>query len=119
MCRGVATGGGGTGVMPTPPTSISEPIKEGSNSFSFKHQRFYFLWMFRNCTDLNFHDFYRACDNFWTISGGVSFFSNYIGEIDHFTFDLLKGLILNAGPSEKLFIANHLKKTHNKQGFKC
>ena len=45
-------------------------------------------------------------------------FFNYIRETDHFTMDLLKSPILNAGPSEKSLIVDHLKEDHNKREFK-
>ena len=71
--RSVATVGN-HGAMPPPPrpTSISEPNKV--NSFSFKHQGYYFLRAFRNYMDRKFHDFYRVFNNFWTIYDEFSFF---------------------------------------------
>ena len=57
---------------PPRPTSISEPNKV--NSFSFKHQGYYFLRAFRNYMDRKFHDFYRVFNNFWTIYDEFSFF---------------------------------------------
>ena len=44
--------------------------------------------------------------------------SNYIREIDHFTHDLPKRSILNAGPSEKFLIVDHPKEDHSEQKFK-
>ena len=41
------------------------------------------------------------------------FFSNYIGEIKHFTLDLLKIPTLKAGPTEQFLIADHPKTTMN------
>ena len=35
-----------------------------SNSFSFKHKGYCFLWVFRNYSDQKFNDFYRECYNF-------------------------------------------------------
>ena len=68
--RGVATGGprGDHGA----PTSLLNQTR--SNSYSFKHKAYCFLWVFRNYTDQKFNDFYRVCYNFWTIYGGFSFF---------------------------------------------
>ena len=45
-----------------------------SKNFSFKHQGYCFLQMFRNYTDQKYHNFCRACYNFWTIYGVFSFF---------------------------------------------
>ena len=64
MCRGVANRGGIRGAMAP---SLRFPNQIRSCSFSFKHQRYCFLWLFRNYTDQKFHDFYQVCSNFWTI----------------------------------------------------
>ena len=45
-----------------------------SNSLSFKHKRYCFLWVFRNYTDKKFSDFYCVCHYFGTIWGGFHFF---------------------------------------------
>ena len=86
------TTGGEQGGMPPPPSypPLQFPNQTRSNSFSFKHQRYCFLRVFRNHMDQKFQDFYHVCYNFWTIYIDFSFFSNYIGEIDHFILDLLK-----------------------------
>ena len=61
-----------------PLTSISEPKR--SNSLSFKHQGYFFLWLFKNYTNQKFHDFYRVCYNFWAIYGGIPFFQTKEGK---------------------------------------
>ena len=64
--------------------SLQFPNQTRSNSFSFKHQGYCFLRQ-------KFYDFY--C-NFLTIYNDflffIFYFFNCIGEIDHFTLDLLK-----------------------------
>ena len=50
------------------------PNQKMSKSFSFKHQGYCFIRMFRNYMNQKFHNFYRQCYNFWTIYGGFSFF---------------------------------------------
>ena len=45
-------------------------------------------------------------------------FSNYIGEIHHFTLDLWKGPVLIAGSSEEFLIVDHLKEDHKEREFK-
>ena len=53
MRRGVATGGARGTMAPTLISNQTSP-----NSFIFKRQGYYFLWVFRNYTDQKFHDFY-------------------------------------------------------------
>ena len=48
----------------------------------------------------------------------ASSFSNYFGEIDHFTLDFLKRFNTNAGPSEKYLNVDNPKKNHNEREFK-
>ena len=46
-------------------------------------------------------------------------FSNYIGEIDYFKFDLMKRSdTFKAGPNEKLFVLNNPKEDRNEQEIK-
>ena len=92
LSRGVATGGGQGGH--SSPTSISKPramtlplkcpSQTRSKNFSFKHQGYCFLQMFRYYMDHKFNNFYRVCYNFWTIYGGFLFFLTTYG-IDYFT----------------------------------
>ena len=63
--------GGRKGAMVGP---LQFPNQTRSNSFSFKHQRYCFLWVLRNYMNQKFHDFYRVCYNFWAIRGSFSFF---------------------------------------------
>ena len=42
----------------------------------------------------------------------------FIGEIDHFTLDLLKKSDTNVKPSEKFLFVDHPKEDHNKREFK-
>ena len=90
--RRVATVGGARETMSP---LLQFPNQARSRIFSFKHQRYWFLRMFRNYTDQKFHKFYRVCYNFWTIYGGN--FSNYIREQITSRSTFLKGPILNAG----------------------
>ena len=71
---------------PMPPFNF-QTKQTRSNSFSFKHQGYCFVQVFRNYTDQKFHDFYWVC---YSNLRWFLIFSNYIGEIDHFTLDLLK-----------------------------
>ena len=66
-------GGGGVARSHGSPTSISE-LNKVQKHFSFKHQEYCFLQVFRKYTDQKFHDFSRVCYIFWTIYGGFSFF---------------------------------------------
>ena len=59
------------GTMDSP---LRFPSQTRSTNFSFKHQRYCFLPMFRNYTDQKFHNIDLVCYNFWTIYGGFSFF---------------------------------------------
>ena len=63
--------------------------KTRSTNFSFKHQGYCFLPMFRNYTDRNFAIFTVYATIFGKL-WRLFIFSNYLGEIDRFTFDLLK-----------------------------
>ena len=99
--RGIATGGRGLQAGHGPSRQFSN--QEKSTNFSFEHQGYCFLPMFKNYTDQKIHNIYRASYNFWTIYGGFSFF-NHIGEISHFMFDLLETFDYwqNLGPFEKV-----------------
>ena len=69
--RGVATWGGEQeGHAPSPTLQFQNQ----TNSYSYKHQGYCFLQVFRNCMDQKFYDFCRVCYNFWTIYRGFSFF---------------------------------------------
>ena len=81
------------------PTSISEPNKP--KSFSFKYHGYCFLRMFRNSTGPKISQFLRYMLQFFDDLWRFFIFSNYIREIDHFTWTIWKGPILNAGSSEK------------------
>ena len=85
-------GRGARGAMPPPPPfpRLQFLYETRFNCLSFKHQGYFSLWVFRNYTDQKFHNYYRVCYKFGKIYGSFSIFSNYIGEIDHFTLDLLK-----------------------------
>ena len=56
--------GGGRGAM-APPLQFS--IQTKPSSFSFKHEGYCFLMVFRNYTDQKFQDFYSVCYDFRTI----------------------------------------------------
>ena len=56
------------------PPLLQFPNQKRSNSFSFKHQGYCFLRLFRDCMDQKFLDFYRVCCKSWTIYGSFSFF---------------------------------------------
>ena len=43
-----------------------------------------------------------------TIFGRLLIFANYVRELDHFTLDLLKRLILNTGASKKTTVNESL-----------
>ena len=60
--RVVATEERAMGAMPLLPLPFLNQAR--SNSFSFKHKGYYFLWVFRNYTDQKFNDFYGVCYNF-------------------------------------------------------
>ena len=67
--------------------------------------------------DQKFHIFtvyVTILDNSW----GLFIFSNYIGEIDHFTWTFWKGPIFNAGPSEKFPFLDNPKEDHKEREFK-
>ena len=51
-------------VMAPPLQFPKQTNKQRPNSFSFKHQGYSFLCVFRNYTDQKFQDFYRLCSNF-------------------------------------------------------
>ena len=72
-----------------------------SKSFSFKHQRYCFLRMFRNDIDQKFHNFYRACYNLWRLfifsnlnRGNRSLHVVPSAKVRHLTLDLLKSFFL-------------------------
>ena len=50
--------------------TLQFPNQTRSKNFSFKHQRYCFLRMFRNYTDQNFHKLYHVYYNIWTIYWG-------------------------------------------------
>ena len=115
--RGVATGekvGGGGDIA----LSLQFSNQARSNSFSFKHQRYCFLRVFRNYADRKSNNFYRVCYNFWTTYGVVFIFSNYIREKITPRWTFWKSSILTAEPSGKLLIVDHPKENHNEQEFK-
>ena len=82
--RDVATGG--SGEQGGHAHHLHFNFQTRCNSFSFKHQRYCFLRVFRNYADQKLHDIYRLCYKLQRLS----IISNYIGETDHFTLDLLK-----------------------------
>ena len=84
--RGVATGAA-KGAK-APPLQFQDQAR--SNSFSFKHQRCFFLRVFRNYTDRNLTIFIVNAKIFGQFTAA---FHSYIGEIDDFTY---------AGHSEKV-----------------
>ena len=91
--RGRGSGRGRQGAMVSGlPTSISELNKV--QQFQFQTLG---ISLFCRCSEIirtrNFTILYRVCYNFWTISGRFPFFI-FIGEIDHFTLDLLKSVLL-------------------------
>ena len=55
-------------VTSAPPSQLNFPSQKKSNSFSFKHQGYYFVRVFRNYIDQKFHDFHQSMlqflDNF-------------------------------------------------------
>ena len=57
-----------------------------SNDFSFKHQGYCCLSVFKNYTNKKFYNFYRVFYNVWTIYGNFSFFK-FKAEIDLSTLD--------------------------------
>ena len=73
--RYIATGEGGQGghaPPPPSPTSVSKPNKV--QQFQFQTSGILLFMGFRNYMDQKSHDFYRVCNNFWTISGAFHFF---------------------------------------------
>ena len=52
---------------PRPPPIFHFPNETITDSFSFKRQGYCFLWVLKNYTDQNFHDFYSVCYDFWII----------------------------------------------------
>ena len=81
-------GGKGSGAGdPWPSTLISEPNKVQQSQFQTPG-----ILLFTGVQKLyepEFHNFCRVCYKFWTIYGSFTFFM-FIGEIDHFSLDLLK-----------------------------
>ena len=96
------------------PTSISEPNKV--QKFQFQTSAILLFTDVRKLHGPEISQVYRVCYNFWKICGGI--FSNYIGEINHFTLDLLKRSDTYAGPSEKFLFVDHPKEDHNEREFK-
>ena len=113
--RGVAKRGA---MPPPPPPQIQFPYQTRSTNFSFLHQEYCFLPMFRNYTDQKFHNIYRVCYNFWTIYGSISFFLTTMGKQITSRWTFYKGPILNARASEKFLFVDHLKQYHNEGEFK-
>ena len=76
--------------------------KNTATEYVIRHFSWHFSWFFIDFTDNKsmsryenykdemFHNFYRVCYNIWTIYDGFFIFSNYIGEVDQFTIDLLR-----------------------------
>ena len=87
-------GSQGAGHSPTTHThTLQFSNQTRSKTFSFKHQGYCLLQMFRNYTDQKFPNFIV----YITIFGQLIFsFSKYIREIEHFTLDCWRGPILNA-----------------------
>ena len=86
--RGVAIGGKSESGAMVPLLQVSNETR--FTSFSFKHQRYCFLWVFKNYMDQKFHDFYRV---FLPLLDNLSWFfifCKHIREIDHLTLNLLK-----------------------------
>ena len=81
-CRGIATGGL---MRPCLPSPLLFPNQTRSNSFSFKHQECSFLQVFRPELSRFLPHLLQFLDNLRR----PLIFSNYIGEVDHFTLDLL------------------------------
>ena len=90
--------------LPTPPPLFQFPNQARSNSFSFKHQGYSFLRVFRNYTDQKFHDFYlyttifgqyRAASHFFLLCRGNRSLHVWPSEKAlYLTLDLLKSLLL-------------------------
>ena len=81
-CRGIATGGLMGPCLPSP---LQFPNQTRSNSFSFKHQECCFLQVFRPELSRFLPHVLQFLDNLRR----PLIFSNYIGEVDHFTLDHL------------------------------
>ena len=84
--------GGGGGRVPTqrvhgPPLQFPNQLK--SISFSFKHQGYFFLHVFRDYTDQQISRFLLCMLQFLDNLRRHFIFSNYIWEIYHFKLDLL------------------------------
>ena len=85
--RYIATGeGGGQGGHALP---LQFPSQTRFNSFSFKHQRYCFLWVSEIIWTRNLTIFTVSATIFGQFRG-LFIFSNYIGEINHFTVGFLK-----------------------------
>ena len=90
---------------PPPLPGLQLPNQKRFNRFSFKHQVYYFLWLFRDYTDQKLLPcMLQFLDNLWQLF----IFSNYLREIDHFTLDLSKRFdnwtfwkVSHSGPSER------------------
>ena len=67
----IVTGRPGRPWLPPPPKYSN---KARSKNFSFRHQGYCYIRMFRNYTGQKFPNFYRLWYNFWTIYGCFSFF---------------------------------------------
>ena len=86
--------------------------------FSFKHQGYFFLRVFRNYSDQKISRFYRARYNSWIIYSGISFFLTTQGKQITSRWTFGKGPVLNHGPSEKFLIVGHPKEDLNEREFK-
>ena len=85
--RGVATGGGWQGAMPRP-TSISEPNKV--QQFQFQTSGILLFTGFQKLYKPEISRFLPFMLQFLDYLRRLLIFSNYTGEKDHFTLDLLK-----------------------------
>ena len=105
MNRAVATRGARGPKLPPPPLPLQFLNQTRSNCFSFKHQGYYFLRVFRNYTDQKVHNFYHVCYKFWTIYGSFLFFLAFhrgnrsldVGpseNVRYLTLDLLNSFLL-------------------------
>ena len=97
--------------------SLQLPNKKRSNSFSFKHQGYCFLWVFSNYTDQKFHDFFVYATIFRQFMAAFHFFWLHKGNRS-LHVGLSKRSNNNGGPSEKFLIVDHPKEDHNEREFK-
>ena len=99
------------------PTSISFQTKKGPTASGSNIRGIAFYGCLEIIQTRNFTIFTVHATSFGQFSAAFHF-SNYIGEIDHFTLTFRKDPIFIAGPFEEFLIVDHPIEEHNKREFK-